>query len=289
MGLLQDAGGAISDGWKSLGGGVAELNPFRDKVSRPDLDPYQVNEDAFLDTGAHDALKTQMAYAMGEMNKRTDPTMQAAMIDPTQQAEIRKRQINLANALQQQAAGQGPSLASAQLQDATNRGMQQAMGMAASQKGLSAGQRARMALNSAAQVQRDAGMNAAQTRMQEQLNAQNALASVLAGARGQDMSLASNQAQLAQGANQANLQAALASRAQGDAAKANLFGQMTGIADTNKQSAMALEQLKSGNQNALIGAETGMYGSDKASQSQQQGAIIGGLGAIGSGFLMGKK
>lgn len=104
-----------------------------------------------------------------------------------QQAQTRAAQWGLIQQLQGQAAGTGPSLAQAQLQQATDRNMQQAMAMGVSQRG--AGQTA--ALHNIAGQRAGIGQqmagDSAMLRLQEQMAAQQQLGGLLGGMYGQDM------------------------------------------------------------------------------------------------------
>lgn len=90
-------------------------------------------------------------------------------------------QQGLASALQDQMNGGGPNLAQLQLQDATNRNIQQGAGMIASQKGVNPALAARLVAQNTAQNNQQAAMQAAQLRMQQQLAAQQQLAGVYQG------------------------------------------------------------------------------------------------------------
>lgn len=89
-----------------------------------------------------------------------------------------QNQNALAQQLQQQAMGQGPNPAQIQLQQATNRNIQQNAGFLSSQKGLSPALAARLAAQNQAQVGQQAAGQGALMGAQQQLNAQGALANV---------------------------------------------------------------------------------------------------------------
>lgn len=101
----------------------------------------------------------------------------------------RERQLGLATQLEQQAAGEGPSLAQEQLREATDRNIRQQAGMMASQRGIGAGLAARMAGQQGAQAQQQMAGQAAQLRAQEQLGARQQLASALAQGRAGDIQI----------------------------------------------------------------------------------------------------
>lgn len=91
-------------------------------------------------------------------------------------------QMSLADTLRAQAAGQGPSLAQLQLQQATDRNNAMAAGAVASQRGINPALAARMIGQQQANQNQLAAGQSAQTRMAEQFAAQQQLANVLAQA-----------------------------------------------------------------------------------------------------------
>lgn len=84
-------------------------------------------------------------------------------------------QNNLAQALQQQMAGQGPNLANALLHQATNQNMAQSAAMMASQQGINPALAARSAGQNLAQAQQQAAAQASLNQVQQQLMAQQQL------------------------------------------------------------------------------------------------------------------
>lgn len=144
-----------------------------------------------------------------EKQVQLDPFVQAqqATINQGPQDQFRGRQMSLADALQAQSMGQGPSLAQLQLRQGTDRNIAQAMALGASQRGGSPGLAQRQIAQQTAAANQQAAMQAAQTRMAEQLAAREQLGGVLQGGRGQDIGLATSQAQLDQERNLANAQA----------------------------------------------------------------------------------
>jgi hypothetical protein len=87
-------------------------------------------------------------------------------------------QNSLAQALLAQSQGQGVNLADQQLKNATNRNIQQATGMVASQKGINPAMAARLASQNAATANQTAAGQSAQLRAEQQLAAQGQLAKV---------------------------------------------------------------------------------------------------------------
>jgi len=193
---MQNPLGGITPGgvgnFNSLFGGMSNLggpNWMNDLKNQATFQPYSVSQ-----------------YT-GDPNQITNAVGSTPQIDMSQQAQFRGDQLGLAQQLQAQSQGQGPSLANLQLQQALNQSQSQAMGMAASQRGVNPAIAARNAQMSMGQNQQAAAMQSAQTRMQEQMNAQGQLGNVLNQGRGGDISLASNQADLQAKQNALNVQA----------------------------------------------------------------------------------
>lgn len=167
-----------------------------------------------------------------------------------QQAEARTAAANtpaLIAQLSQQAMGQGPSLAEAQLKSATNRNLAQQLAAAASMRGRNPAATQRQVLN----MQGDAGRQLAEqssvARLQEQQQAMSQLA---------------QQQQMADSLQQNSTQ-------QGFAA-----------AVAPKQSMQAFEQTRFAADNAARQAEA-------QRQAQQQAAILGTIGTIGGAAIGG--
>lgn len=194
------------------------------------------------------------AAQLGDANLMNAQMMQGAQM-ARDDLEFRRGQKDLVSALQQQAAGQGPSLASAQLDDARQQQIETAMALAASQRGLGAGQGLRSIADQTAQAGQFAAREAAKARIAEQLGAREQLAGVLQGARGQDIGVASSQASLDQQAAMAN-QAAAMQAEQANQAALNQFDltqagmdQQTNIA--NMQAQLDFQQQQDAFQNIL--------------------------------------
>lgn len=97
---------------------------------------------------------------------------------------ISAQQQSLVNALQSQAAGNGPSIAQPMLQQATDQNTQQAAGLMGSQKGMNAGLQGRQIAQQRAGIQQQGAQGMALLRNQEQLGAQGMLGQTL-GTMGQ--------------------------------------------------------------------------------------------------------
>lgn len=179
--------------------------------------PYNIDMSAFNDDSQGQQFRSDVTGFANAAAGRAAPTMQAATIDPAQQAQFRAKQMALAQALEAQAAGRGPSLAQDQLRMATDRNIAQQMAMAASGGGNAALARRQLG-NQAAAMNQEAAAQSSIIRAQEQMAARQALAQALESARTQDIGLASKQAELLQGANTNNLEAAIRQRQLNDQA-----------------------------------------------------------------------
>lgn len=184
-----------------------------------------------------------------------------------QDEQFRQGQANLAATLQAQANGQGPSLAGAQLREATNRNIRQQMAVAAAQGGNPAAAQRSAALNAIA-ANRQAGIDAATMRVQEQLAARQQLAGVLDSGRAQDIGVNTSQAQLAQQMGLANMDAS-----NNFALTQAQLAQANAQFNAGQGNTMSLEQarLLQQNQQFNAGAANEMYGQNF--QAAQQTAM----------------
>lgn len=243
---------------------------------------YGYDADTFENTKASDARRKEFAKALAQRQNVATPQAQAAQIQMAQQNQFRNQQMNLANQLQQQAAGQGPSLAQSQLRQATDRNIAQSMAMAASQRGRGAGQNLRGVMQNQALANQQAAQQSADLRMQEQMAARQQLAGLTASGREQDIGLATNQANLQQNASLANQQAALAAQAQKDQ-MAQFYGtQQVGLDQYDQNRKMALELLR-GQQ--FANAQDLNYSGYESAANRRSGFISGiaeGMGSMAS-------
>lgn len=217
-----------------------------------------------------EAFQAQLAAT----NARQAQQVQAAQIATGPQDQFRAAQMGLLSQLQNQAAGQGPSLAQMQLKSANDRNLAQAMAMAATRGG-GGGLALRGLQQQRADLGAQAGQQSAMLRLQEQQQAQGALAGLAGGARGQDIGLATQQAQLGQQAALANQDAALRQMSLNDA-QSRFLNEGMGNMDLAQQKAlMDLEQLKVNQNLGIQGINAGSY--DKA--AERRGGLIGGIGS----------
>jgi hypothetical protein len=204
----------------------------------------EVNAEAFAPTQSGQALQDNFATGLSSLASRQAPTVNAAMIDPTQQAQFRNQQMALAQMLEAQSMGQGPSLANQQLKMGTDRNLAQAMAMAGSMRGGNTAAGLRNVQNQTSMINQQASQQAALQRMQEQMSAREQLAGVLSSGRGLDINLASNQAGLNQQAALANQTASLQNQGQMDEMTRFYQGGIMGQQKSDRDAAMELERLR---------------------------------------------
>ncbi len=132
------------------------------------------------------------------LNAYNPSARQAAPFDPAMQAQLRDQQQQLIGQLQQQASGQGPSIAAMQAQSAGEAAAKQAQGLMAAQRGLNPALGAYMAGQQLADAGQQTARAAAEARLAEMQQARGLLGQTLAGARGQDLDVGQLQQQGAQ-------------------------------------------------------------------------------------------
>lgn len=173
-------GGQIVNGiGYGFSGGPAGAGLFGDST-QPGLlgmGRYGVDSNAFGAVGNAGGMYGS-AGAAGNSNILNGADQQAA----------RDQQNQLIQMLMAQANGTGPSVAQQQLKQATDRNVNQTMGMMASQRGAGAGASAYQAANAGGQAGQQMASDSATLRLQEQMQAQQALGGIVGGMRGQDQS-----------------------------------------------------------------------------------------------------
>lgn len=143
-------------------------------------DPYAINPNAY-DMPGYNAWQTMLAQKGKEAGSRNTINLNDA-------AQGRDIQMDLIQKLQAQARGEGPSIAQAQLQQATDQNVANTMALAASGRGAGAGGVAYNAQNQGAAARQKMAGDSGMLRLQEQMQAQNMLADVSGQMRGQDLS-----------------------------------------------------------------------------------------------------
>lgn len=181
---------------------------------------------------------------------------QAPTIATGPQDQWRNQQSTLGQMLMAQANGGGPNLADAQLRQATDRNIAQAMAMASANPN-QAGVLRGLASNVGAMNQQ-AAADSATARMQQQLASQSMLGSLLQGARSQDLGLAADQARMQQQQYGLNQNAAQ-----------NYLGMGMGAANSQLQANIARNQ---------IAAQRGLAAD--ARENAILGGLIGGAGSV---------
>ena len=246
-------------------------------------DPYKVDRGAFTDDRM-EPVRNRYRQEQARFESRTGPTAGRTAIGTKKQSQFRTRQMSLADALQEQAAGRGPSLAESQLQRATDANIAQSMALAASQRGQTAGQGLRQIAQQSQAYQQQAARDAADMRIQEQLAARGQLGSVLQSGRGQDINLASSQAQLDQARRLANQNAALQQTALNDQQSRFYAQGIAGIDKFNAERAMDLEKLRA--QSAMSAKSQNLAAYQDASKNRA-GFMSGAAEGIGTASMSG--
>ena len=274
--------GFLGDAWDWS---TENLNPFKSRKSQSEYGA--INEGSFDLPGMGERGSRLLGRA-DSVSARRAPTVDAfdRYGGPSygNADQMRGGQMQLIGQLQQQAAGQGPSLAARQLRDATDRGIAQQQAMAA---GAAPGQQAgaaTMAAQQAGQLQSGMAGQAAQARIAEQLAARQQLAGVLGQGRGQDLQRAMQQQQLgmfsAGQENQrrlANQAAQLRTMGMNDQAIAELLRQELANARAQQQGGISREQ---------VAAQR--YGMDLQTPTGWENALSAGMGFLGLPGILGK-
>ncbi len=192
----------------------------------------------------------------------------APQLGPANQAttsDFRTNQQYLIGRLEALANGQGPSLATAQLEQANDRNMAQQQSIAQSGRGNPTLANI-VAANNANNFGQQAAQQASVARVAEQLGALQQLGGVTQGARAQDEQGSQFNAQQQNFAAQANLEAKLRAMGLNDQAIMNIFGQQSML----NQQPTAGDQLLAGATGAL-GMAAGNYGQANAGRGGPKG------------------
>ena len=238
--------------------GLLGTGQYSSKVADP-------NRKDFLETKQQDERTREMEAALKASQKFKDPSTK---INQAPQDQFRSQQMGLAQALQQQAAGQGPSLAGAQFAQARDAGIAQQMALAASARGQNAALGQRQVAQQAASMNQQAARDAGTARIQEQLAARDQLSGVLQQGRGQDIGLATSQAEL-------QLQSALEAQKIRNQAQQYYQGQLMADAASDRQALMDYNQLKVQGSMSQNQTQAGAYNA----AAQNRGGLVSGVGA----------
>jgi hypothetical protein len=216
-----------------------------------------------------------LSKQLRDTQRREAPILgEGAAINTVPQEQFRQGQLGLAQALQMQAMGQGPSLAQGQLRQATDRNIAQAMALGASQRGSNPALAQRQIALGSALANQQAAAQSAQLRMQEQMAARDQLGGVLQSGRGQDIGLATDQAGFNQQAILADQQARLQQQALNDAQSRFLNSGMMDLDQNNRLAQIAGQQLRVQQATGISSANQAGY----ANASQARGNFVQGAG-----------
>jgi hypothetical protein len=190
------------------------------------------------------------------------------------QEEFRGQQMDLASQLAAQAQGEGPSLATLQMQQNTDDAIKSAMALAASGRGGSAGGRLKSAMDQASMIQQQGARDSAALRAQEQIAARDQLNNLLTSGRGQDINIGANQ-----------LQADTTSQGQKDAMskfydELGYTVQRDSIGDAQKFAQLELERILEIERLRQAGID---------SENAARAGLISGLGQAGATLATGRR
>lgn len=175
--------------------------------------------------GGGNGMEEEYRKYLDQVNNRQMPG--AVSAQNAGQSDFRENQRNLISNLEAMAAGRGPSLATQQMKQNTDRNIAQQQGLA-QQGGVNPALLAMTAQGNSAKLGAQAAQDSAMLRTQEQLNAINALGINIHGARGADEDLNRFNAHQANQMGQFNVDAQLRGLGLNDAARMALLGGMSG-------------------------------------------------------------
>ena len=139
---------------------------------------YKVSNDAINNPFSKRLTEMALNQAQIGQNER------ATQFNQSQQA--RTQQQSLANALNNQMSGEGPTLAQQQLNQGRNQNVASTAGQAAANRSVNPALAARLQANTAAKLNQQASADSAALRAAEQQSAQNSLGVLTSNIRGQD-------------------------------------------------------------------------------------------------------
>lgn len=255
-------------------------------VEQTQADFAAIDKGQTFKAGVNQAL----APVENQLNAFSDNSAVQSNVDPA----FRQYQLGLAAQLQQQATGQGPSLAQMQLKQATDQTLSQSLGAIRSATGANAGLAARSASLLGAQQLGSAANQSGMLRLQEQQQAQAALANLSAQGRSGDIGADSNAIQAQTASNNAQL-GALNGLTDIGIAKANPYGNIyatesAAVAqdkDIAAQQALAAQQQAAQRAAARRAATSGMQNQALGAAFTIGGAALGTLVAPGVGTAAG--
>lgn len=134
---------------------------------------FDDNTEKMKQGGYVDPSRQQNQTLIGDQQRKLTDQYQAGAANRAQNTQ---NQMQLAQQLQQQASGQGPSVSGMLLQQGADQNISQQFALANAMRGGTAGLRNRNAANNAAQIGQQAAGQAGVMRLQEQQQAQGQLA-----------------------------------------------------------------------------------------------------------------
>lgn len=219
---------------------------------------YQIDDEAFKSPGTIER-QNEFANAIAAMGAgRAAPEL-----NQTAANQWRGQQDLLAQNLQAQMRGEGPSVAQLQMQQGLNQSLGNAASMAASQRGVSPAMAMRLAQQNQAQMAQNTVGQMGMLRAQEQMAARGELANLSNAARTQDLNAAA-----------ANQKAALDQR-QLDDSRERFYreGQMV-MDERNRQANIERERMKSQQSVGYNNINAGAY----QNAAQNRAGVLGGMG-----------
>lgn len=244
-------GAAIGGPWgAAIGGGIGLLGTY---------------------LSGDDGNKQQTADMIAQYRARYGQDLNMGPAAQSQNSGFRSQQQGLADRLDAQSRGLGPSLATEQLKSGLDQNMAQQASFAASGRGSQAGVGAFMAANNAARLGAQTDQQAAQARIQEQMNAQQQLGGLLNQGRNSD------EANSQFNANQQN-QAAMANQ------RAQL--QAMGMTDDQISKLLGVQQQQyttPGFSDQLLAGGAGMYAMSATQKAQSAAAAKAAAAVPGGG------
>lgn len=272
MGLISSVTGALG----SIGDALTGHNDFH-------ASQYNVNGNAYVDPNAY-ANKVKLDALNAQRQGMVTPQAANATSDLANAGQDRGQQQSLIQALQAQAAGQGPSLAQMQMQRGLSQAIAAQHAQAASARGISPGMAQRLASQGSAQLAGQAANDAAMLRMQEQMQAQGQLGGALQGMRGQDIGLAQNN----QNFNLANAGLRIQDQGQKDDLMKHFTDAGLGIDAQGFAAQQAGDLAQQNAYNTAMGINSGVAAGNAAGQQNLIGGLLGAGGALGAAAI-GKK
>ena len=242
---------------------------------------YGVNPMSFQ---FNDPYAGQWEQLIADAQGRGGSTMNAAIIDPSMQAQARQQQQMLVDMLLNQARGFGSSVAEQQLFMGQDRGMAQNLAMGASSRGGIGGANLRDALMANADMGAQTNQQAALLRAQEQMAAMGMLGQTTGQMREGDINFAAQQASFEQQAGTANLQAAMQQKAMNDALVQHFMSMNMSAEQAQLQANIEMQRIQAEQYANSQSLNMQAAIANQQAEQQTQGGLLGAAGAA-LGFL----